>query len=110
MKKLGLITFSLLFVASVAQADSVSITVQASATPSNNPNGSGTVSWGWTPTGSPTAVKFAGKTCNWVSSTTGAGTAGCNYSITVAPDGSLSNPGSNSSGCTPPAQMIAACQ
>lgn len=111
MKKLGLITFSLLFVASVAQADSASITFQASATPTNNPNGNGTISWGWTPNGSPTAVKFAGKSCNWVSSNTGAGGgSGCNYSITVAPDGSLINPGSNSNGCTTPTQMVAACQ
>ena len=113
MKKVLFVVASM-FLSAAAFADTVAIT---SVTDFSSPNKPGAISssgsYAFTPSAAITFT-LAGKTCNWVSSSTpygsGAG-AGCNYNITVDNStGALSNATSNGNGCTASgAPMIAAC-
>lgn len=102
-----------LFLPSAVYADTVNIISQADFITPSNPNASSTISYAFTPS-APISFKVAGKTCNWVSSSSpygSGGGAGCNYSITVTSAGDLSNATSNGNGCTAAGQpMIAACK
>lgn len=110
MKRL-LISLAALTLTTVASADTVNITSQTNfITPSGSP--SATTSMAFTPS-APIVFKVAGKTCRWVSSSSpwgSGGGAGCNYSITVDPDGNLTDATSNGNGCTASGQpMVSAC-
>lgn len=111
MKKIFVVASMLL--SSAVYADTVNIISQANFITPSNPNASSTISNAFTPS-APISFKVAGKTCNWVSSSSpygSGGGAGCNYSITVNPAGELINATSNGNGCTASGQpMIAACQ
>jgi hypothetical protein len=111
MKKVLL--FVSLFVSMAANADTVNITTVADFIAPSVPAATSIISQAFTPT-APISFKVAGKTCNWISSSSpygsGAG-AGCNYSISVLPNGTLGNATSNGNGCTQSGQpMIAACK
>lgn len=110
-KSLTIAAFVLLAVSTVALADSLTITSQTSIA---SPGGLGTVS-STTSIGfkGPATITFtvAGKTCNLLGS--GGGTpvpAGCNYTIVVAPNGSISGSSGNNTGCTPSNQVAASCK
>lgn len=110
MKQL-LIALAALSLTAVAWADTVNVTSQTQfITPSGSP--SATTSMAFTPR-APIVFRVAGKTCHWASSSSpygAGGGAGCNYSITVDPDGNLTDATSNGNGCTASGQpMVSAC-
>ena len=103
---------SALFLSATAYADTVNITTQASfITPSGSPTSQ--ISMAFKPS-APISFKVVGKTCNWVSSSSpygSGGGAGCNYNITIDPNGALTNATSNGAGCTASGEpMISACK
>ncbi|AGA90285.1 hypothetical protein Thimo_1498 [Thioflavicoccus mobilis 8321] len=111
MRKLTLAIASMFLPATVF-ADTVHIITQAEfVTPSRSE--SSEISIAFTPS-APISFKVAGKTCNWVSSSDpygSGGGAGCNYSITIAPSGDLTDATSNGNGCTESGEpMISACE
>lgn len=112
MKKTMFVVASLVLSAA-AYADTVNITTQADFIAPSNPGASATINYAFTPS-APISFKVAGKTCNWVSSSSpygSGGGAGCNYTITVDPNGMLTNATSNGNGCTASGQpMIDACK
>jgi hypothetical protein len=52
----------------------------------------------------------AGKTCNLNGSACGSVPAGCNYSITVAPNGTISGTSGNNDCCTRSADIASSCE
>lgn len=112
MKKILFIVVSMAL-SLAAYADTVNITVKADFIKPSNPDASGTILMAFTPS-APIEFKIAGKTCHWVSSSSpygSGGGAGCNYTLTVTPSGTLANATSNGHGCTPSGQaMISACK
>lgn len=110
MKKALLLAAVVCSAATTAEADTVNIITQATL---NEPviATSATVKFGFTPT---KAIVFnvAGKTCTWNSSAdpwnAGMG-AGCNYTITVTPKGTLTDAVSNGNGCSDPSAMLRQC-
>lgn len=102
-----------LLASGLASADTVSLTTVTEITVgSHNTSISSNGGVGFGPPGPTITFKLGSKTCNFISSYYGAGYgSGCNYALTYnASTGALSNPWSNGNGCTPPSQMIAACQ
>lgn len=102
-----------MFLSTAAYADTVNIVSLADFITPSNPGASSTIAYGFKPS-APISFKVAGKTCNWVSSSSpygSGGGAGCNYSITVNSSGELTNATSNGNGCTAAGQaMIDACK
>lgn len=112
MKKIMLLAAAL-SLSAIAQADTVNINVQSDFITPSKPGASGKISMAFTPS-APISFKVAGKTCTWVSSSSpygSGGGAGCNYNLTVTPEGTLANATSNGNGCTASGKaMIAACK
>lgn len=112
MKKMMLIAVALVMSAA-AYADTVNISVQADFIKPSKPGASSKISMAFTPS-APISFKVAGKTCTWISSSSpygSGGGAGCNYNITVNPDGMLADATSNGNGCTASGKaMISACK
>lgn len=110
-KSLTIAAFVFLAVSTVALADGITVTSQTSiASPSGPGIISSTTSVGFK---GPAKITFtvAGKTCNLLGS--GGGTSvpeGCNYTIIVAPNGSISGTSGNNKGCTPSNQVAASCK
>lgn len=110
MKK-TLITVASLFLSFTAYADTVNITTEAAFSGPTSSQSS-KIAYAFTPTTSPIVFNVAGKTCSWVSSTQAIGPQGCNYSITISPNGTLTNPSNanSTSSCTQASAMVAACK
>lgn len=111
MKK-TLTLFALIFLAlaTTALADTVSVTSTTSFSDPGGQSISSTGSLGFQGTVTIT-FKVAGKTCNLKGSAGGPVPTGCNYAITVAPDGSIS--GTLVSGnqvCTQSKDIAASCK
>jgi len=98
------------FAAGAAHADTVVITSHASiAAPAQNPAAS--MSWAANPTTPNLTVQVAGKTCSLVSSAQAIGSTGCNYSLNVGPDGTITGAlTAGNPGCTPTAQIASSCK
>ena len=111
MKKVMMIVASL-FLTAAAYADTVHITVQSNFVQPNLKTEASTIGVAFKPS-QPIKFVVAGKTCNWVSSSSPYGSGGghgCNYGITVDPSGNLTNATSNGQGCTASGSaMISAC-
>ncbi|HEV8580497.1 MAG TPA: hypothetical protein VGX68_15630 [Thermoanaerobaculia bacterium] len=108
-KALMIAVLAVLCISSVALADSVSITSQASF---SSPSGSITSTGNFQFKG-PQTITFtvAGKTCNLNGSGRGSVPEGCNYAITVAPNGSISGTlTAGNSVCTQSSQIAASCK
>ena len=110
-KSLTIAAFVFLAVSTVALADSLTVTSQVLTT---NPPGFATIStstsFGFK---GPATITFtiAGKTCNLLGSGGNTGVpGGCNYTVTVAPDGSISGKSGDNQGCTPSSQIAASCK
>ena len=109
-KSLTIAAFVFLAVSTVALADSLTVTTQLLTT---SPPGFATIStstsFGFK---GPATITFsiAGKTCNLLGSGGGGVPAGCNYTVTVAPDGSISGKSGDNKGCTPSSQIAASCK
>jgi hypothetical protein len=111
MKKPLLLTaLGVLLVSGAALADSVTITSQASF---SSPSGGSIQSTGNYQFKGPKMITFivAGKTCNLIGSASGPVQQGCNYAITVAPDGSISGKlTAGNSVCTQSGQIASSCK
>lgn len=108
-KALLIVALAVLCASSAALADTVSITSQASF---SSPSGSVTSTNSFAFKG-PTTITFtvAGKTCNLNGSARGSVPMGCNYAITVAPNGSISGTLTDgNSVCTQSSQIAASCK
>ena len=109
-KSLTIAAFVFLAVSTVALADSLTVTSELLTT---SPPGFATIStttkFGFK---GPNTITFtiAGKTCNLQGSGSSNASGGCNYSITVAPNGSISGSSGNNQGCTPSSQVAASCK
>jgi hypothetical protein len=109
-KSLPIVAIFTLFVAAAAMADTVSVTSQSSFSNPGGGNIQSTNSFAFQGTQTITFM-VAGKTCNLNGSARGSVPMGCNYAITVAPNGSIS--GSLTAGnsvCTQSAQIASSCQ
>ncbi len=108
-KALMIVALAVLCASSVVLADAVSITSQASfSSPSGSVNSTNSFSFQ-----GPDTITFtvAGKTCNLNGSGLGSVPTGCNYAITVAPNGSIS--GTLTAGnnfCTQSNQIASSCK
>lgn len=98
------------FAAGAAHADTVVITSHASiGAPTQNP--AANMTWAANPTTPNLTVQVAGKTCSLVSSAQAIGSTGCNYSLNVAPDGTITGAlTAGNPGCTPTAQIASSCK
>jgi|CXWL01.1.fsa_nt_gi opacity protein-like surface antigen len=111
MKKTLLIcTLACLLATPVVLADTVSITSNASFASPSGQSLTSTTSIGFV---GPQTITFtvAGKTCNLNGSAKGSVPMGCNYSLTVAPNGSIS--GTLTAGnavCTQSSQIASSCK
>ena len=110
-KSLTIAAFVFFAVSTVALADGIKVTSQTSIA---SPTGLGTISStaeiGFK---GPAKIIFtvAGKTCTLLGSGGGSSVPeGCNYTITVAPNGSISGTSGNNRGCTPSDQVAASCK
>jgi hypothetical protein len=109
-KTLMIAALAVLCVSSVALADSVIVNVQTSF---SSPSGQSITSTGNLQFKGTSTITFtvAGKTCNLNGSARGPVPTGCNYSITVAPNGSISGTlTSGNSVCTQSGQIGASCK
>jgi hypothetical protein len=109
-KALIILSLSFLFVSAAALADAVSVTSQ---TAFSSPAGPTIQSADWVGFQGPWTITFtvAGKTCNLNGSARGSVPTGCNYALTVAPDGSISGVlTAGNSVCTQSADIAASCQ
>lgn len=109
-RTLALIALAFLFVSAAAFADTVSVTSQTSFA---SPGGQSISSTNSAAFKGPQTITFtvAGKTCNLNGSARGSVPTGCNYSIIVAPDGSISGTlTSGNSVCTQSSQIAASCK
>lgn len=108
-RTLTVIALTFLFVSAAAFADTVSVTSQTSF---SSPSGSITSTNSFAFQGTQTITfTVAGKTCNLNGSARGSVPMGCNYAITVAPNGSIT--GSLTAGnsvCTQSNQVAASCK
>jgi hypothetical protein len=108
-KALMIVALALLSVAAAAFADTVSVTSQTSfSSPSGKIESTNSFAFKGTQT---ITFMVAGKTCNLNGSARGSVPAGCNYAITVAPNGSIS--GSLTAGnsvCTQSGQVASSCK
>jgi|SRR3982750_4442884 len=111
MKKSLTIAASVFFaVSTVALADSLTVTSQTSVA---SPTGIGTLSSSTSKEfKGPATITFtiAGKTCNLRGSGSSGVPAGCNYTIIVTPNGSISGSSGDNQGCTPSNQVAASCK
>jgi hypothetical protein len=108
-RALTIIFLSMLVVSSAAFADTVAITSQASF---SSPSGSieSTNSFAFKGTNTITFM-VAGKTCNLNGSARGPVPTGCNYTITVAPNGSITGTlTAGNSVCTQSSQIASSCK
>lgn len=108
-KALVIIPLAFLFVASAALADAVAVT---SKTSFSSPSGPTIESFNYTAFQGPWTIIFevAGKTCYLNGSARGSVPEGCNYHLTVEPDGSIH--GILTAGnwiCTQSADIAASC-
>ncbi|MGH7484439.1 MAG: hypothetical protein ACREMY_02400 [bacterium] len=104
-----IVVLAVLCVSSATWADAVSITSQTSF---SNPSGSAT-STGLFSFSGPVTITFtvSGKTCNLNGSGSGSVPGGCNYAITVAPNGSISGTlTAGNSVCTQSNQISSSCK
>jgi hypothetical protein len=103
------VALTCLFVSAAAFADNVAVATQISFTdPGGSINSSSNFSFIGTKT---ITFKVAGKTCNLNGSARGSVPSGCNYLLTVAPDGSISGVlTSGNSVCTQTAQIGPSCR
>jgi hypothetical protein len=109
-KTLTIVALVFLAVSAAALADTVSVTSQTSFSSPSGGSISSTNSYAF---GGTQTITFsvAGKTCNLNGSARGSVPMGCNYAITVAPNGSIS--GSLTAGnavCTQSGQVAASCK
>lgn len=109
-RTLTIIALAFLFVSAAAFADTVSVTSQTSFSSPSGGNITSTNSYAFQ---GPQTITFtvAGKTCNLNGSARGSVPMGCNYAITVAPNGSIT--GSLTAGnsvCTQSNQVAASCK
>jgi hypothetical protein len=109
-KTLTIAAFVFLAVSTVALADNLTVTSQTSIVSPGIGTISSTTSKGFK--GSATITfTIAGKTCNLRGSGGGTGVPkGCNYTIIVAPNGSISGSSGDNQGCTPSNQVAASCK
>jgi hypothetical protein len=108
-KTLTIIALAFLSVSAAALADTVSVTSQTSFASPSGGSLSSTNSFAFQGTQTITFT-VAGKTCNLKGSAGGSVPMGCNYAITVAPNGSIS--GSLTAGnavCTQSGQIASSC-
>ena len=109
-KTLMIIALAVLFVSSAALADTVAITSQTSFSDPSGGNIQSTNSYAFTGTQTITFT-VAGKTCNLKGSASGPVPTGCNYTITVSPNGSISGVlTAGNSVCTQSSQIAASCK
>lgn len=108
-KSLMIAAFVFLAVSTVALADSLTVTSQLLTTSPDVPTISTSTNFAFK---GPNTITFtiAGKTCNLKGSGGGGVPAGCNYTITVAPNGSISGTSGDNQGCTPSSQIAASCK
>ena len=108
-KTLVLIAVLVLCVSAAALADTVAITSNASfSSPSGSIQSTNSFAFQGTQT---ITFQVAGKTCNLNGSARGSVPMGCNYAISVAPNGSIT--GSLTAGnsvCTQSAQVASSCK
>ncbi len=110
MKKTLLIAaLVLLAVSSAALADTVTVTSNTSfSVPSGSIQSTNTFAFGGTQT---ITFTVAGKTCNLNGSARGSVPMGCNYAITVAPNGSITGTlAAGNSVCTQSSQIASSCK
>lgn len=108
-KALFIVPLALLLLSTVALADAVSVTSQ---TTFSSPSGPTIQSADWVGFQGPQIITFtvAGKTCNLNGSGLGSVPTGCNYAITVAPDGSISGVlTAGNSVCTQSSDIASSC-
>lgn len=98
------------FAAGAAHADTVSITSHANVgTPLQMI--SAPMSWAHNPTTPNLTVNVAGKTCTLVSSLQSGSQNGCNYALTVGPDGTITGALVAGNGsCTQTPQVASSCK
>lgn len=97
-------------ISSAAFADTVELFVWSTTGAPNAMQNSGTV-WADNPTSDMLTVKFAGKTCNLVSSKKAGGSGGCNYTIEMKPDGSIGGQlRYGNAQCTQSAEVASSCK
>jgi len=98
------------FAAGAAHADTVVVTSNSTvASPSQSMSSS--MLWAQNPTTPNLTVQVAGKTCTLVSSAQAIGATGCNYSLNVGPDGTITGAlTAGNPGCTPTAQVASSCK
>jgi len=109
-KSLTIAALAILFVSGAALADTVAITSQTSFSDPSGGNISSTNSYAFQGTSTIT-FSVAGKTCNLNGSARGSVPMGCNYSLTVSPNGTIT--GSLTAGnsvCTQSSQVAASCK
>jgi len=108
-RTLTIVALSFLLVSAAALADTVSVTSQTSfSSPSGNITSTNSFAFQGTQT---ITFMVAGKTCNLNGSARGSVPMGCNYAITVAPNGTIT--GSLTAGnsvCTQSNQVAASCK
>ncbi|MCP4697553.1 MAG: hypothetical protein GY862_11985 [Gammaproteobacteria bacterium] len=108
-KTLVIAAVAALFASTATLADTVSVTSQtAFSEPQGTITSSGSFAFGGTKT---ITFTVAGKTCNLNGSARGSVPMGCNYAITVAPNGSITGQltaGNNV--CTQTAQVASSCK
>ncbi|CAO3400286.1 hypothetical protein VH569_09685 [Azospirillum sp. 11R-A] len=107
---IGTVLSIAMFAAGGAHADTVVIASHASiGSPVQNPSAS--MTWAANPTTPTLTVQVAGKTCSLVSSAQAIGATGCNYSLNVGPDGTITGAlTAGNPGCTPTAQVASSCK
>jgi opacity protein-like surface antigen len=111
MKKMLMVfALALLAVSAAALADTVSVTSQTSFSDPSGGSISSTNTYAFKGTQTITFM-VAGKTCNLKGSGSGSVPTGCNYALTVAPNGTLT--GSLTAGnsvCTQSGQVASSCK
>lgn len=108
-KTLAIVAISTLFASTAALADTVSVTSQTSfSDPKGSINSTGPFAFKGTRT---ITFTVAGKTCNLNGSARGSVPMGCNYAITVEPDGSITGKLTAGNGvCTQTSQIASSCK
>jgi len=98
------------FAAGAAKADTV-VTTFLTLVGAPTQQTTATANAAFNPTSPMLSVQIAGKTCSLVSSAQAIGPVGCNYALTVGPDGSITGVlAAGNAGCTPTPQVAAACK
>jgi hypothetical protein len=108
VKRLAVVSFAVSLVATAAMADTVTVISQTSF---SEPNNQTIKSEGNLPFKGTKNIIFqvAGKTCKLTGSASGPSPGGCNYTITVSPDGKISGTSGNNGICTPSNEIAKNC-